>query len=233
MGYYGTGSYDLSSGTLAAPNEYIGGTSGAVDTFTQSGGTNTATTINIYNGAYNLSGGTLDVDTINLMNGTADLNITGGTLSFDTFTGDLDVGANATLSPGNSPGFMDIYGDYSNTGTLEIEIGGTTPGTELDQVRVYGGDIYMGGTIYMIEWDDYAYQKTDEYTILTWEEGYNFIDNGYTLTATFSSKFEANVVGNSLVLNYTGGQPVPELPTGMIPVLGIILGFAVKKMRRK
>lgn len=44
------------------------------------------------------------------------------------------------LLPGNSPGTLTINGNYtqSSTGTLFIEIGGTTPGTEYDQLIVNG-----------------------------------------------------------------------------------------------
>ena len=45
-----------------------------------------------------------------------------------------------TLAPGNSPGIIHIDGDYTQTatGTLEIEVGGLTAGTEHDQVIVSG-----------------------------------------------------------------------------------------------
>ena len=44
------------------------------------------------------------------------------------------------LAPGNSPGIIHIDGDYTQTatGTLEIEVGGLTPGTEHDKVIVTG-----------------------------------------------------------------------------------------------
>jgi hypothetical protein len=44
------------------------------------------------------------------------------------------------LAPGNSPGILEIDGDYTQTatGVLEIEVGGLTPGTLHDQVQVAG-----------------------------------------------------------------------------------------------
>ena len=66
-----------------------------------------------------------------------------------------DVINNGTLSPGNSPGYIKFDGDYSQTGTLEIEIGGTTRATQpegsnsddsYDYVEVTG-QITLGGTL--------------------------------------------------------------------------------------
>ncbi|MBD3646919.1 MAG: hypothetical protein HUJ31_05575, partial [Pseudomonadales bacterium] len=47
---------------------------------------------------------------------------------------------NGVLSPGSSPGVMNIHGDYNDTvgSTLEIELEGYQPGTGYDQVIVHG-----------------------------------------------------------------------------------------------
>ncbi len=44
------------------------------------------------------------------------------------------------MSPGASPGTLTITGDYTQTsaGTLAIEIGGVTAGTQFDQLAVSG-----------------------------------------------------------------------------------------------
>jgi hypothetical protein len=51
-----------------------------------------------------------------------------------------------TLLPGSSPGITTIEGDFTQTddGLLQIEMGGLTPGTEHDQVRV-SGVVSLGG----------------------------------------------------------------------------------------
>ena len=50
--------------------------------------------------------------------------------------------------PGNSPGVLTILGNYTQTesGVLEIEIGGTTPGSEFDQL-VVSGNADIDGTV--------------------------------------------------------------------------------------
>lgn len=62
------------------------------------------------------------------------------------FTGNLTN--SATVSPGASPGLLTIVGDYTETptGHLQTEIGGTTPGTDFDQISV-SGVAELGGVL--------------------------------------------------------------------------------------
>ena len=55
-----------------------------------------------------------------------------------TFIGDVLIGSNATVNPGNSPGIMTIDGNFNSIGTLAIEIGGLVAGTEYDVLNVSG-----------------------------------------------------------------------------------------------
>ncbi len=73
-----------------------------------------------------------------------------------------------TLAPGNSPGIIHIDGDYTQTatGTLEIQVGGLTPGTEHDQVQVTGHTT-LGGTITFPFINGFVPQPNDEITFLT------------------------------------------------------------------
>ena len=60
LGYYNSGSYSLSGGTLSAPYEYVGDS--GTGTFTQGGGTNTVADdlyLGYGSGSYSLSGGSL------------------------------------------------------------------------------------------------------------------------------------------------------------------------------
>ncbi len=58
------------------------------------------------------------------------------------------VDLEGAVQPGTSPGVMTFGGDVNLGGAsrLEIEVGGTTPGTGFDQVRV-NGTIELGGTL--------------------------------------------------------------------------------------
>ncbi len=64
-----------------------------------------------------------------------------------TLTGSLVN--NGVLSPGNSPGVIAVLGDFTNgsTGVVNIEIAGTTPGSEFDVVRYAGTATLNGGTL--------------------------------------------------------------------------------------
>ena len=65
--------------------------------------------------------------------------INGGELTGSGFINGPVVNA-ARLSPGTAPGLLTINGDYTQTssGALEIELGGTSPGTQFDQLNVTG-----------------------------------------------------------------------------------------------
>ncbi len=92
-----------------------------------------------------------------LTNGTFSTNnnpfINTGRFALVQGTGNVNVGTstftdNARVVPGQSPGALVISGNYSQgpTGTLSIELGGTTPGSQYDQLRVLG-NVSLGGTL--------------------------------------------------------------------------------------
>ena len=72
------------------------------------------------------------------------------------------------IAPGFSPGIIKIDGDYTqeNDGTLEIEVGGLTPGEEHDQLQVTGF-ASLGGRLEVPIIDGFEPQLNDEITILT------------------------------------------------------------------
>ena len=71
--------------------------------------------------------------------------MTGGRLSANTVDFDLVV-MGGTLAPGDSPGTTTINGNYEQqaAGTLEIEIGGTTAGSEFDMLAITGSTTLAG-----------------------------------------------------------------------------------------
>jgi hypothetical protein len=80
----------------------------------------------------------------------------GGSLSGSgTITGSLSN--NATLSPGASPGLLAITGAYTEgpDAHLQIELGGTTPGTGHDQLSV-GGTARLAGTLDVTYWNGFT-----------------------------------------------------------------------------
>lgn len=172
-----TGSHTLSgTGTITAANETIG--NGGTGTLTQTGGTHTVTgTLALgqnagSSGTYRLQGGVLKANHIDTVNaGSATFQFTGGELAVDHFTGHL-VNAGGALSPGNSPGITNITGDYTQTaaGLFNLEIGGLLPGSEYDQLHIFG-TAYLDGTLNVSLFDfgsgAFAPQVGDSFDILT------------------------------------------------------------------
>jgi len=82
-----------------------------------------------------------------------------------TVDGDLENAG--YVCPGDSPGIISVSGDYTqtSTGTLYIELGGTTLGTEYDQLAVTG-TATLDGTLYVITTFTPDYGQT--FTIMTY-----------------------------------------------------------------
>ena len=60
--------------------------------------------------------------------------------------GAVNLSGTAQTRPGTSPGQITIGGPYTQTGNLIVELNGTTPGTQYDQV-VAQGAVTVGGTL--------------------------------------------------------------------------------------
>ena len=75
------------------------------------------------------------------------ITIAGGQLA-GTGTITANVTNSATISPGQSAGTLAIAGNLNlaSTSTVQIEIGGTTPGTQYDQLHVTG-QLALGGIL--------------------------------------------------------------------------------------
>jgi len=91
--------------------------------------------------------------------------------SGETFSGTGTIKSNVTnagtVSPGNSAGSITVQGDYTQSadGILEIELGGTTAGTQYDQLTVTG-TASMAGTLNVSLIDGFIPQVGDSFTIL-------------------------------------------------------------------
>jgi hypothetical protein len=103
------------------------------------------TNTNTYNGATTINGGTLLVDgsiagSTTTVNNTGTLGGTGGTV------GAVNIAGGGTLSPGASAGQLTATGavTFSSGAIFKVELGGTTAGTDYDQL-VAGGAVALGG----------------------------------------------------------------------------------------
>ncbi len=111
------------------------------------------------------SGAVFDARGTITMNGT--FNFLGGTLHVDNYTGDLD-NQGGTLAPGHSAGNTNISGMYKqqSPATLQIEIGGTAPGTAFDTLHV-GGAAVLSGTLNVSLLSGFAPSAGNTFEIIT------------------------------------------------------------------
>ncbi|HSW99111.1 MAG TPA: hypothetical protein VLF71_04685 [Candidatus Saccharimonadales bacterium] len=177
--------------------------------------------------------------TITLDGARSDVNVgSGATLKGSGTTGVLSVQSGGTVAPGHSPGCLTSTGLVLN-GTYQAEIGGTTPCTGYDQLKVNGTVDVTNGTLAISLYNGFKPATGQTYTI---------IDNDASdpVTGTFSGLAEgATVTVNGYVfkISYKGGtgndvvltvQNVPGTPnTGFTLVkdnplasVGVILAAA-------
>ena len=86
-----------------------------------------------------------------------------------TFSGSGTVEFADSFSPGSSPAIVSFGGDVVFTGslTLEIELGGMTPGTEHDGIDV-GGSLSLAGTLDVVLIDNFDPELGDTFDLLDW-----------------------------------------------------------------
>lgn len=149
-----------------------------------------------------LGGGTLDPgDELNLESG--DSLIGSGTLSANLVNG-------GTVSPGASPGIITVQGDYTQTadGILEIELGGTTPGTGHDQLVVTGTATMFYGTLNVTLETGYTPEEGDEFVIISHTTGTGTFDtvNLPDLEGGLELEIDFSDPGVALTVVSTGGS---------------------------
>jgi len=229
------GTVNLSGGTLTVGTLDLTDATGAVN---WTGGTFNYDTLGVGAGTFsgagrtlsvgagdtvNLSGGTLKVGTIDHTGGGA-FGFTGGTLSVNTFQGDL-TNAGGTLAPGDSPGATMINGDYTQQagGTLKIELGGLAQGTEYDFLKVTGA-LSLGGTLEVVLYGGFNPQYGNTFDLLDWG----------SLSGTFAT-VNLPSLGEGLVWDtsklYTTGEikAVPEAPTLWLFTLGGVVCWLIRR----
>jgi T5SS/PEP-CTERM-associated repeat protein len=181
VGRFGTGTLLVQNGAKLVVN----GASGDAEIGEQVGSTGTATVTGA--GSSWTTTGTIRVG----RNGAGTLNVlSGGTVTASTFLvgamGNLQgdgtvIGAvqnGGIVAPGNSAGALHVTGTYTQTsiGQLQIEIAGTTPGTQYDQLLVTGA-IVLDGTL----------QVTLNNFSPTVGNSFNIIDSGTAPLTTFAT----------------------------------------------
>ncbi len=119
-----------------------------------------------FSGGYTQTAGETKLDGGALSSSTT-LNIQGGTLSgAGTVTANVSNGG--LVSPGASPGILNITGTYTqtSTGALNIEIGGLTAGSQFDQVAI-SGLATLNGTLNISLINGFVPNPGDSFQIMT------------------------------------------------------------------
>lgn len=98
----------------------------------------------------------------------APLNLQGGSLRGSGVVAGSVANAGATVAPGTSAGTLTIGGNYTQAGggTLEIELGGTTSGTEYDRLAV-SSTATLAGTLRITTINGFQPVTGQEFVILT------------------------------------------------------------------
>ncbi len=138
------------------------------------------------------------------------LELTGGaTLVVSTVVGS-PTNTSGTLSPGDGPKAVGIEGGYIQLagGTLALEIGGTTQGSEYDYLYTLGY-IDLAGTVSVTLVNDFEPAAGDSFTVLT---SASFItDSGFSLNLPALSggkQWETELTEDTLTLTVVAGDPL-------------------------
>jgi autotransporter-associated beta strand protein len=152
---------------------------------------------NTYNGSTTVNAGTLQVDG---SQGQSAVTVNSGTLQGSGTVGAVSLtSASATVSPGASPGILNCGSFSGGSGTVRIELNGTTPGG-YDQVNV-SGSVNLSGMSLNASLG-YTSSTNDTFTIIN-------NDGTDAVTGTFSGLPQGKklYIGQQLFqISYTGGS---------------------------
>ncbi len=152
-----------------------------------------------------------------------------------TLSGSGDVIGNlvnqGTLSPGNSPGIVNVTGDtqLDDSGSLQIQIGGLNPGPGspnvddgYDQLNV-SGTVTLGGTLQIDLINNYIPNVGDSFTIMTYGSATGSFDtvNGLIIRDGLVFKLEQDPTELRLVVS----DPVSDLPDIFSTINSVLDGY--------
>ncbi len=218
-------------------NMQIGGYNQAVDLVPDGNGgyviveEPTAGAVTVENGANLNVGGTIYVSengtggsgTLTVRNGgqvstTSVVVNEGGTLngSGGSIFGDVIL-EGGTLAPGNSPGYMGIYGDLIvNQGVIDLEIAGTGYG-EYDELNVLGSSIFSADTTINLHFiNGFAPSARDDFNLVWGNAGMSGLDlatfNVLGLEAGFEYDIFSDSYGNITLFALNDGVSTSVVP---------------------
>ncbi|MDA1016333.1 MAG: autotransporter-associated beta strand repeat-containing protein, partial [Planctomycetota bacterium] len=198
--------------TLADSNGDISGNISGSGTFTKNGaGTLALSGTNTFTGTTTVSSGRLNVNGSITSNVSVD-SILGGT---GTITGNVTLNpAGDSINPGVNEGRLTVNGNvlFDSTGDFDIDLSGTTAGTNHDQLRVNGAGrtIALNGSLLDVNLGAFTPAVNDTFTII------DVTNAGVSVTGTFVADIggtifnlpegEAFLIGAEVfTISYIGG----------------------------
>jgi len=143
-----------------------------------------------------------------------------------TISGDLN-NSGGTVSPGNSPGVIEVTGDFTqgNDGTLLIELAGTEAGAEHDLLKV-AGEASLDGTLEVSLLEGFEPAASDSFDIF---------DFG-SVTGNFDEVILPDLGGSlawddSTLLSHGSLSVVPEPNSSFMILMGIMGLFGCRRLR--
>jgi len=235
VGEAGTGVMDILNGgavTTTNGTPIIGNLAGSNGTVNISGTDSRWTLSGGGTGSVTVGGigtGSLNVRDGGSLFGSATVGSTGSLGGDGTITG--NVTNSGLVTPGNSSGILTINGDYSqtNVGILQIELGGTTVGTEYDQLFSASGTANLDGTLNLLSISSFDPSSGDSFQILN----FSTIAGSFDTINTFN--LDSGLAWNFDNLYTTGTIDViavPEPATAASLLGALALGLALIRRRR-
>jgi hypothetical protein len=196
----------------------------------KSGGTNTTTIQPTFNnsGTVQANSGTVSFGNAFIQNaGQTVLN--GGNFAFSqaaqllggsltgagTITG--SVSNNAAIGTGASPGLLSISGNYTeNTSAhLAIKLGGTTTGTNYDQLSV-GGSAALAGTLDISYWNGFTPSAGNVFTVLA----ASAVTGGFSAITAPTNRIAVLYTATNVLVEPGNAPPTAQLTVPSQPIAG-------------
>lgn len=111
-----------------------------------------------------------------------------------------------TIGPGMSPGRLTISGAYSQSGTLDVELGGTTPATGYDTLTV-SNSATLGGTLKVSLINAFAPAEGNSFTVLT----ASAVSGTFATTNLPAGNWTVTYQAKAVVVTYVDAGGGPEL----------------------
>ncbi len=163
--------------------------------------------------------GSTVVDGLLAASGPVTVGSTGSLGGSGTVTADVVNGG--VVAPGSSPGILAVTGNYTQTatGALDIEIGGTTPGSEYDRLSI-AGSANLAGILNISLINGFGPTQGESFSIMTFGSRIGTFATINGLQSGALALFTANLGANDLILNAAATDADLSFDSVTIPASG-------------